>query len=74
MAAVGGLELALVLKLLKGAFAEGCDEDNVAALAPVAPVRSAAGDEFFTSKANASAATVPGLDGNSCFINEFHAS
>jgi hypothetical protein len=74
MAAVCGFKLAFVLKLLKGALAMRCHEDDVTAFAPVTTVRSAAGDKFFASEAYASTAPVPGLDGNSCFINKFHAS
>jgi len=73
VAAVGGLELAFELKLLQGAFAVGCHKDDIAALAAVTTIRSAPGYEFFTAEAQTSASAVPGLNGNGCFINEFHS-
>jgi hypothetical protein len=74
VAAVGRLELALELKLLQGTLAVGRNQDNISALAPVTTIRSAPGDKLFTPKTHASATTVPGLDDNGGFINEFHAS
>jgi hypothetical protein len=74
IAAVGGLELSLKLKLPEGAFAMGRHQDDIAAFAPVTTIRTSARDELFAPEAYAPPAAVPGLNGNGGFINEFHAS
>jgi hypothetical protein len=74
MAAVCGLELAFVLKLLEGAFAVGRHKNDITALTPVTTVRSSLGDKLLAPEAHASASTVPGLNGNGRFIDKFHAS
>jgi hypothetical protein len=62
------------LKLLKGALAQGGDEDDIPPFAPIAAVRAAPRNEFFPAEAYAAAAPVTGLNGNGGFVNKFHSA
>jgi hypothetical protein len=60
--------------MIEGALFGGRFEDHISAAPPVTPVRAALGNIFFSPEAYAPGATVSRLDGNTCFINEFHAA
>jgi len=49
-------------------------EDNVTTTASITSIRSALGDVLFPSQADASSTTVSRLDGDTYFVNEFHAA
>jgi hypothetical protein len=63
-----------VSEMIKCALAGGYMEDDVAALAAVTAVRTAAGNESLASKADAAAPPVAGLNRNGDFVDEFHAA
>ena len=50
----------------------GADQIDVRALAAVAAVRAAEGNEFFATKAHRAAPAVAGLNFDRCFVDETH--
>jgi hypothetical protein len=61
-------------EMVEGSLAGCYMEDDVAALAAVAAVRTATGNEAFASEADATAPPVAGLNDDRDFINELHAA
>ena len=72
--AIGRLVVSSILEMVESAFVRVGDKDDVAAVTAVTAVRSAAGNEAFASKTNATASPVAGLDCDRGFVYKLHAS
>src|SRR5579883_3384165 len=68
-AALGGV-LGIEAEMQEGIAVDGSDHGDVAAATAIAAARAATGDVLLPAKGQTAVAAIPGLDGNSCFVDE----